>query len=114
MGKKRIIITGGAGFIGFHTALALQMRGDVVVGVDNFNSYYSPVLKERRAALLAERGLSVIRSDLTDKGALQKICEEFAPTHLLHLAAQAGVRYAKENPEAYIKSNIDGFLSLLE
>lgn len=111
---KRIIITGAAGFIGFHVALALQERGDEVVGIDNFNHYYTPTLKEKRNRILEQKGIKVHRIDLSEKEKILTLCEAFGTTHLLHLAAQAGVRYAKEHPEAYIKSNLDGFLSILE
>src|SRR6185503_1478525 len=107
--NKRIIITGIAGFIGFHTALKLKERGDEIIGIDNFNSYYSPSLKRMRGSLLEQKGIQIVPADLNERALLSTLCQEFAPTHLLHLAAQAGVRYAKEHPEAYIRSNIDGF-----
>ncbi len=110
---KKILVTGAAGFIGFHTALALKKRGDEVFGLDNFNDYYSPDLKEQRAKLLAEAGIEVVKGDVNDPELLSTLFER-GPTHVLHLAAQAGVRHARKYPEAYLKSNIDGFLAILE
>lgn len=111
---KTILVTGAAGFIGFHTILALLKRGDRVIGLDNFNSYYDPKLKRKRAEILNLQGIEIIDSDLNNKEILKSIFERFPLTDVLHLAAQAGVRYARQNPEAYIKSNIDGFLAILE
>ncbi len=112
--QKTIFLTGIAGFIGFHTAKALANRGDRVIGLDNFNAYYTPELKKNRAFLLQEKGIEVIHADLNDRASLQTLFEEHPFTHVVHLAAQAGVRYARKNPEAYLRSNIDGFLALLE
>jgi UDP-glucuronate 4-epimerase len=114
MVSKRILITGAAGFIGFHVALALQARGDEVVGLDNFNDYYDPSLKKERAKLLALKGVNIIEGDVCAISLLQHLFEEKSFTHIVHLAAQAGVRYSLINPQAYIKANIDGFLSILE
>lgn len=111
---KTILVTGAAGFIGYHVACALRQRGDCVIGLDNFNTYYSPVLKRKRASLLKENGIEIIEADLNDPIELEKLFENYCFTDILHLAAQAGVRYARENPEAYLRSNIDGFLSILE
>jgi UDP-glucuronate 4-epimerase len=111
---RTIFLTGIAGFIGFHTALALQARGDQVIGLDNFNDYYSIELKRTRAALLMEKGIKIIEADLNAQQLLRSLFQTYQFTHVLHLAAQAGVRYAREHPEAYIWSNIQGFLSLLE
>jgi UDP-glucuronate 4-epimerase len=112
--KKNILITGMAGFIGFHVASALQARGDFVIGLDNFNSYYDPQLKRARAVELARQGMVVIEGDLLNRSVLQEIVEKYAITHCIHLAAQAGVRYSLDNPHAYIQSNIEGFLNILE
>ncbi|MCC5832732.1 MAG: GDP-mannose 4,6-dehydratase [Chlamydiales bacterium] len=111
---KTILLTGAAGFIGFHTAQALAARGDRVIGLDNYNAYYDPLMKRARASTLKEKGIEVVEGDLNDRSLLSKLFEEHPFTDVLNLAAQAGVRYARENPEAYISSNIDGFLSLLE
>lgn len=112
--QKTVFITGIAGFIGFHVAQALIRRNDRVIGLDNFNSYYSPELKKKRVALLSEQGIEVITADLNDQKKLHSVFEQYSFTHILHLAAQAGVRHARKQPEAYLKNNIDGFLSILE
>lgn len=111
---KQIFITGAAGFIGFHLARQLQQMGERVIGFDNFNSYYNPVLKRRRAEELNKLGIKVIEGDITDWDHLYKSIENHHTTHLVHLAAQAGVRYSLENPRTYLKSNVDGFLNILE
>lgn len=111
---KRIWISGAAGFIGFHSACQLVKRGDTVIGYDNFNDYYDPKLKMDRVQILNSMGVSVVQGDVQNKLQLEKAIDNFKPTHLLHLAAQAGVRYSLENPEAYLRSNIDGFLNILE
>lgn len=111
---KKVFITGAAGFIGFHMAQYLQERGDSVIGYDNFNPYYDPSLKQAREAQLAKRGIQIQKGDCSDRKSLQQAIENFQPTHLLHLAAQAGVRYSLENPQTYLQSNIDGFLNVLE
>lgn len=111
---KCILVTGSAGFIGFHVAVALKKRGDEVVALDNFNSYYAPALKRRRSELLQELGIEVIKADVNDRAVLEGLFRSHPFTDLLHLAAQAGVRYAQENGQAYIDSNIQGFFSVLE
>ena len=111
---KKILITGAAGFIGFHSALHHHRRGDVVVGYDNFNDYYDPQLKRARAKILEEEGVVMIEGDICDGAKVAEIVDDNKITHVLHLAAQAGVRYSLENPQAYITSNIEGFLTLLE
>lgn len=114
MKKKRVFITGAAGFIGFHLAQKLHARGDTVVGLDNFNDYYLPTLKVARAKQLADSGIEVIKGDITQPGLLQELTAKYDTTHLAHLAAQPGVRYSIENPQAYINANITGFLNVLE
>lgn len=111
---KNILITGAAGFIGSHVALALASRGDLITGLDNFNEYYDPQLKRNRAEILKKQGIVIHEEDLCNRKALEKLFSLGNFTHVLHLAAQAGVRYARTHPEAYLKSNIEGFLSLLE
>lgn len=111
---KKVLITGSAGFIGFHTALALKARSDEVIGFDNFNDYYDVRLKRARAEILKKQGLSIIEGDICNRALLTKAIDDHGTTHVLHLAAQAGVRYSITNPEAYIHSNIEGFTSLLE
>ncbi len=114
MTKKRIFITGAAGFIGFHVARTLAQRGDEVLGYDNYNAYYDPQLKRDRAAELAKNGVLVLEGDVTDRVNLQQAIEKHQTTHILHLAAQAGVRYSLQNPHAYVQANIEGFLNILE
>lgn len=109
---KRIFITGAAGFIGFHLARYLRDRGDEVLGYDNFNDYYNITLKQERVKRL--KGVSVVRGDLCDYNRLSEVVENFKPTHIVNLAAQAGVRYSLENPNAYLASNLEGFLNILE
>lgn len=111
---KNIFITGAAGFIGFHLARQLCKRGDRIIGYDNFNDYYSPELKRMRAKELKQLGIDVIEGDICDIKALQKAVDEHQTTHIVHLAAQAGVRYSLINPHAYLKSNIEGFVNILE
>ncbi len=112
--KKRILITGAAGFIGFHLASRLKSNGHLVLGYDNFNSYYFPKLKRDREHLLKEIGVDVIDADIIDAEALNDCIEKNQITHIVHLAAQAGVRYSLEQPHEYIKANISGFLNILE
>lgn len=111
----RILVTGVAGFIGFHTAKALLARGDEVVGVDNMNNYYDPALKQARLdQLLGHNGFSFHKTDLADRDAVAEVFASEAPQKVINLAAQAGVRYAFENPHAYLDSNLAGFLNILE
>lgn len=114
MKQKRILLTGAAGFIGFHTALYLKRRGDFVLGFDNFNDYYDPLLKHSRASQLALEGIDIIKEDICNEDALQAAVRDHNITHLVHLAAQAGVRYSLKNPHAYLEANIKGFLNILE
>lgn len=109
----RIYITGIAGFIGYHVAKSLNLQGFKVRGLDNFNSYYDPNLKRKRAENLKNVGVEVDEIDLCDPK-LQETILSFQPTHLLHLAAQPGIRYSMENPLAYVKANLEGFTHILE
>lgn len=110
-----ILLTGAAGFVGFHTANRLLSEGRTVIGLDNFNSYYDVRLKEARWAQLDGRnGFTGVRADLTDKDALLRLCDQYEPGVIVHLAAQAGVRYGIENPSAYVDSNLIGFVNILE
>ncbi|KAK8660156.1 hypothetical protein V6N13_051090 [Hibiscus sabdariffa] len=109
-----VLVTGAAGFVGSHVSLALKKRGDGVVGLDNFNNYYDPSLKKARESLLNRQGILVVEGDLNDAALLAKLFDVVAFTHVLHLAAQAGVRYAMENPGSYVHSNVAGLVSLLE
>ncbi|HAI98152.1 TPA: protein CapI [Candidatus Peribacteria bacterium] len=109
----KVLLTGAAGFIGFHTALALLKRGDQVVGLDNFSPYYDPTLKEARAAILKEeKGFSMIRGSITDRETVHKAMR--GVDRICHLAALAGVRYSFEHPEEYIENNIQGFFEVLD
>lgn len=112
----RILLTGGAGFIGFHAAKILLARGDKIIIVDNFNDYYDPAIKEDRIKELEKEfdNLQVIRADITDYDSLEKIFKKNKFDKICHLAAQAGVRYSLENPFIYEKSNYLGTLNLLE
>ena len=111
-----ILVTGVAGFIGFHTAKALVERGDRVIGVDNLNDYYAPRLKEARLAeLRAARGFSFVKLDIADRdGMLALVSANRDLTGVLHLAGQAGVRYSLENPYSYVDSNVMGTVVVLE
>jgi UDP-glucuronate 4-epimerase len=111
-----ILLTGAAGFIGYHTALRLLDRGEEVIGVDNLNDYYDPRLKEARLAQLLKRNnFSFQRADIADRAAMEAIAAA-APDidRIVHLAAQAGVRYSLINPQAYVDSNVTGQLVMLE
>jgi UDP-glucuronate 4-epimerase len=111
----KILVTGAAGFIGYHTARALLARGDTVVGVDNLNTYYDVRLKLARLAQLEGRpGFRFVRLDLEDRAATAALFAAERFDRVVHLAAQAGVRYSFENPYAYIDANIQGFLNILE
>jgi UDP-glucuronate 4-epimerase len=114
MERERVFVTGIAGFIGFHVARRLVAMGKEVIGIDNFNNYYSPDLKEERAKLLRKEGVEVIKADICEKEALEKIIDAASPSRIIHLAAWAGVRASVANPEIYVKANIEGFLNLLE
>ena len=110
-----ILVTGGAGFFGFHVALRLLREGHAVHGVDNLNAYYDVSLKEARLRLLRENlNFTFHRVDLADAGAVAAVFAGHPPEYVIHLAAQAGVRYSLINPQAYAESNITGFLTVLE
>jgi UDP-glucuronate 4-epimerase len=111
----RVLVTGAAGFIGYHVAGRLLARGDEVVGLDNLNAYYDPTLKQARLARLrAHAGFRFERIDLADRAAMEKLFADGAFERVVHLAAQAGVRYSIENPHAYAESNLTGTLHVLE
>ena len=110
-----ILVTGAAGFIGYHVAERLLARGDRVVGLDNLNTYYDVSLKEARLARLASRpGFGFARLDLADRAGVTTLFAGERPQRVVHLAAQAGVRYSLENPHAYVDSNLAGFVNILE
>lgn len=112
--KKRILVTGAAGFVGFHLSKALHARGDHVIGYDNFNDYYDPNLKIARNKSLKNDGIRIIKGDISNKKKLLSLVEKEEITHIAHLAAQAGVRYSLINPDAYVESNLAGFVNILE
>jgi UDP-glucuronate 4-epimerase len=109
------MVTGAAGFIGFHVSRRLVAEGYDVIGLDNINDYYDPALKRARLAQLsAESGFVFDRVDLCDSDALERAFEAHAPTTVVHLAAQAGVRHSLRHPHAYIQSNVVAFMNILE
>ena len=110
---RTILVTGIAGFIGYHVAKRLVEDGWNVIGIDNCNDYYDPSLKHARLAKLGS-SVTFYLGDIEDKGLIESIFETHKPELVCHLAAQAGVRYSIENPDAYISSNIVGFLNILE
>jgi UDP-glucuronate 4-epimerase len=110
-----VIVTGAAGFIGMHTAERLLARGETVIGIDGFNTYYDPALKEARAArLCTHKSFELVRADIADHDALHALVARTGAKRIVHLAAQAGVRYSIDNPFAYERSNLAGHLSVLE
>ena len=110
-----VIVTGAAGFVGFHVARALLGRGERVVGIDSVNSYYDVGLKEARLALLGEEaGFTFHRADIADKAAMFAVFDGSGATRVVHLAAQAGVRFSMEDPWAYVHSNVMGQVTILE
>ncbi|MGI9264956.1 MAG: NAD-dependent epimerase [Gammaproteobacteria bacterium] len=111
----KVLVTGAAGFIGYHTAANLLERGDEVVGLDNLNDYYDVGLKKARLDTLAERpGWKFVKLDLADQGGMEALFRDEGFERVVHLAAQAGVRYSIENPMAYVESNLVGHTNLLE
>jgi UDP-glucuronate 4-epimerase len=110
-----ILVTGAAGFIGFHVAKRLLARGDTVVGLDIVNNYYDPTLKEARLSQLKTLpGFSFVKIDLADRDGIAGLFTKEKPKRVIHLAAQAGVRYSLTHPHAYVESNLVGFVNILE
>jgi UDP-glucuronate 4-epimerase len=115
MSKGPVLVTGSAGFIGFHVANRLLARGETVIGLDNLNGYYDPALKQARLdRLLAQPGYRHNTLDLADRDGMAALFAAEAPRRIVHLGAQAGVRYSLEAPETYVDSNVVGFLTILE
>jgi UDP-glucuronate 4-epimerase len=110
-----VIVTGAAGFIGYHVTQALLARGDAVVGIDNLNAYYDPALKRARLAQISGAAFTFIQADISDRAAIEAIFAHYPETALvIHLAAQAGVRYSMIDPYAYVTSNVMGHVVMLE
>lgn len=113
--RRLILVTGAAGFIGYHVAKRLLDAGHRVLGLDNLNSYYDPLLKEARLARLRSNdGFTFVHTDVADTDSMQQLFAQNRPQRVVHLAAQAGVRYSVTNPYAYIDSNVLGFQNILE
>ena len=111
----KVLVTGTAGFIGSHVALKLLARGDEVIGVDSLNDYYDVNLKKARLARFMDHpGYTHVHADLADRTAIEDVFAKHKPQRVVNLAAQAGVRYAAENPHVYVASNVTGFLHVLE
>ncbi|MEY2985094.1 MAG: hypothetical protein RLZZ568_1711 [Cyanobacteriota bacterium] len=112
---SKILVTGAAGFIGFHCCQQLLAQGQRVIGLDNLNDYYDVSLKEARLAQLKDRkNFSFTKLDLADRQGMAEFFAQEQPRQVVHLAAQAGVRYSLENPHAYVDSNLIGFVNILE
>jgi UDP-glucuronate 4-epimerase len=110
-----ILVTGAAGFVGFHLAQRLLAQGRDVIGIDNISTYYDPKLKEARLQHLAQApGFQFIRQDIADRGAIAALFSQHRFRHVIHLAAQAGVRHSLKDPHAYVDANLQGFLNILE
>ncbi|UVT19146.1 MAG: NAD-dependent epimerase [Nitrospira sp.] len=113
--QSPILVTGAAGFIGFHVATRLLDRGDLVIGLDNINDYYDVRIKEARLAQLKSReGFRFVKLDLANRQGIRDLFTDEPIRRVVHLAAQAGVRYSLVNPHAYTESNIEGFMNILE
>ncbi|MEJ2471978.1 MAG: NAD-dependent epimerase [Desulfuromonadales bacterium] len=112
---KTLLVTGAAGFIGYHLCERLLARGDRVVGLDNLNDYYEVSLKVDRLKNLKEKdNFQFVKADLADRAAIEKLFVDHVFTTVVHLAAQAGVRYSLTNPHAYVEANLVGFMNILE
>ena len=110
----KLLLTGAAGFIGFHTAQILLARGDEVIGLDNLNDYYDVTLKQARLAILQKfPNFRFVRLDVADRPNMASLFAQEKFQRVIHLAAQAGVRYSIQNPLAYIDSNVVGFANIL-
>src|ERR1700730_9904958 len=115
MKDETVLVTGAAGFIGFHVAQRLLSSGRKVVGLDSVNDYYDPALKQARIDILKSQSkFTFVKSDLADREATKSLFAHHRFPVVIHLAAQAGVRYSLANPHAYIDANIEGFMNVLE
>lgn len=115
MAENPILVTGAAGFIGFHLTQRLLAEGREVIGIDNLNAYYDPKLKEARLDILnAQPGFTFHKLDLVDRAGIKALFAQHRFPAVVHLAAQAGVRYSLENPHAYVDANLEGFINVLE
>jgi UDP-glucuronate 4-epimerase len=115
MPNQAILVTGAAGFIGFHVARRLQAEGRHVVGLDNFSDYYDPELKQARLNVLRKQPqFDFVQIDLTDRSSIASLFAKYRFTNVVHLAAQAGVRYSIDHPHSYADANLEGFLNVLE
>src|SRR6478609_85786 len=115
MASKLALVTGSAGFIGFHLSLKLLTQGYRIVGLDNLNDYYDVTLKESRLQILQKHPeFTFVKGNLHDRTFIEKTFSDFKFDYVVNLAAQAGLRYSIQNPHAYIESNIQGFLNILE
>ena len=115
MNSKKVLVTGAAGFIGFHLTKLLLDKSYEVIGIDNLNDYYDPKLKEDRLKILEKMDNFIFHKvDLKDKAALDDVFKKYRPEYVVNLAAQAGVRYSLINPYAYVDSNLVGFMNILE
>lgn len=113
--EKTYLVTGGAGFIGFYLSKVLLEKGAHVIGIDNMNDYYEVSLKEERLSILKQfQDYQFVKADISDKDAIFQVFEERKPEIVVNLAAQAGVRYSIDNPDAYVQSNLVGFFNILE
>ena len=112
--KKNILVTGAAGFIGFYLVQRLHSLGHKVLGYDNFNDYYPVTLKQDRTQFLKNLGVEVVKGDICEKEKLSELAKRHGITHIAHLAAQAGVRHSLTQPDDYVRSNLEGFVNILE
>jgi UDP-glucuronate 4-epimerase len=110
----KILVTGAAGFIGYHVSTRLLQLGHDVIGLDNLNDYYDPELKKARLAELASSAFTDLRVDIANRERMSRVFSDYRPQRVVHLAAQAGVRYSLQNPQAYVDANLVGFANILE
>src|SRR6185437_11745030 len=115
MNSNPVLVTGAAGFIGFHVSQRLLEQGRRVLGIDNLNAFYNEGLKAARLKLLGQNpNFEFLKIDIADLGSVERLFAQHEFSEVIHLAAQAGVRYSLENPHLYVQSNVVGFVNLLE